>query len=273
MMEKRWFETVKNTEAGSGELLLWRVGQAGFLVKLGEKLLCLDLYLTDNPERTSSSIVKGWEIDCADLVFGSHDHPDHIDREAWTELLEKSPYAEVLVPELIRSALCKDLGLEEKRVVGLRDMETVQVGNLKLTGVASAHERLDRDPLTGNYPYMGVVIEAEGFSIYHPGDTCLYEGLYEKVRSFGTIDVMLLPINGRDGTRYRQGILGNMTYQEAVDFAGALRPRLAVPTHYDMFRGNLEDPQKFVDYVKAKYPEQDFWVGKIGELLVYRTGR
>jgi L-ascorbate 6-phosphate lactonase len=54
--------------------------------------------------------------------------------------------------------------------------------------------------------------------------------------------------------RYKAGILGNMTFQEAGDLAGAVHPRLTVPTHYDMFDGNLEDVTKFTDYMTVKYP-------------------
>jgi L-ascorbate metabolism protein UlaG (beta-lactamase superfamily) len=45
-----------------------------------------------------------------------------------------------------------------------------------------------------------------------------------------------------------------MTYQEAADLAGALKPRLTVPAHYEMFRMNSCDPQLFVDYMRVKYP-------------------
>jgi hypothetical protein len=53
----------------------------------------------------------------------------------------------------------------------------------------------------------------------------------------------------------------NMTYQEAVDLAGTLRPDLTGPGHYDMFKHNSEDPQKFADYFSLKYPGLKYWIG------------
>ena len=76
---------------------------------------------------------------------------------------------------------------------------------------------------------------------------------------------MFPPINGRDAERLRDNCIGNMTYQEAADLVGVLKPGLAVPGHYDMFAFNGEDPRKFVDYVEIKYPEQKVREYKAGE--------
>ncbi len=74
-----------------------------------------------------------------------------------------------------------------------------------------------------------------------------------------------MPINGRDAARYRSGCIGNFTFQEAVDLVGEVRPRLAVPMHYDMFAGNSEQVDRFTDYLDAKYPGIPWWVGSPGE--------
>ena len=55
--------------------------------------------------------------------------------------------------------------------------------------------------------------------------------------------------------RLKANIVGNMTYQEAVDLAGTLNTRYVVPTHYDMFKENPGDPQAFVDYLAVKFPK------------------
>ena len=114
---------------------------------------------------------------------------------------------------------------------------------------------------------MGAMIEMDGFRIYQPGDTCLYEGLLGKLRRESPIDVMILPINGRDGFRYRHGIIGNLTFQEAADLAGIIKPQFVIPAHYDMIWGNTADPMDFIDYITAKYPDQKYWVGKPGDCL------
>jgi L-ascorbate metabolism protein UlaG (beta-lactamase superfamily) len=77
-----------------------------------------------------------------------------------------------------------------------------------------------------------------------------------KLQAAGFIDAVLLPINGRDAERYRRDCIGNMTFQEAADLAGELRPGLAIPGHWDMFADNPGDPDAFLDYLDAKYPGQ-----------------
>ena len=73
------------------------------------------------------------------------------------------------------------------------------------------------------------------------------------LQAFGPIDAALLPINGRDGARYRRDCIGNMTFQEAVDLAGELRAGLVIPGHWDMFADNPGNPRAFADYLDAKY--------------------
>lgn len=258
----RWISTVKNQKVEKGQCFLWRLGQSGFIVKTENAVIGMDLYLSDNPMRVSKSIVTPEELDFLDVLLGTHDHPDHIDTDAWNIIAGVSKKTVFAVPDPLK----KKIRIPEKQVVGLKDMEETVIGSVKMTGVASAHEFLDRGE--DGYPYMGAVFSVDGFSLYQPGDTCIYEGLYEKLRSFGTVDVMILPINGRDGHRLKNGIVGNMTYQEAVDLAGSLKPGLAIPAHYDMFRGNLEDPENFAYYMEVKYPKQSYWIGGIGDMTV-----
>ena len=59
-----------------------------------------------------------------------------------------------------------------------------------------------------------------------------------------------------------------MSYQEAVDLAGSISPALSVPTHYDMFGGNLEDPKHFVDYLRVKYPNLKAKICHYGEKVI-----
>lgn len=272
-MPMRKMDEIRDRTVGPGEAVLWRMGQSGFMVKTCDGLLCMDLYLSPNPMRTAPSLVEPEEIDCADIVFGSHDHPDHIDRNAWPALFRASPGAAAVVPACLQREIRRSLLLEPEQVVGLEDGKSQWVHGMRFYGVASAHELLDQDPVTGLYPCMGAVIETQGIRIYQPGDTCLYEGLAAKLRALGPIDVMILPINGRDGPRFQRGIMGNMTFQEAADLAGLLGPRLVIPAHYDLFKGNLEDPFRFTDYLSAKYPKQAYWVGELGESILYSKRR
>ena len=262
-------EEVDATVLAPGELAFWWLGQHSFIVKLANLILYLDPFLTDMPERRIRPLVEAALVHNADLIFGSHDHADHIDRPAWPILAEASPQAAFVVPEILKRKVASELGIDATRLLGLDDGKSIEHRGIRISAIASAHEFLDRDPATGMYPYLGFLIEADGLCIYHSGDTCRYEGLVGKLME-RSIDVAFLPINGRDAHRFRNNIVGNLTYQEAADLAGEFAPGLVVPAHYDMFDGNLADPEAFRAYVDVKHPNQRTMICEHGQRIIIR---
>ena len=254
-------EQMRSHQPQPGHLSFWWFGQMGFGIRLAGRLLFLDAFLSPHPGRNVPPAVDVNAPQSADFVFGTHDHIDHIDRDAWRLIAHASPTTRFVVPELHRASVTAQLGVTDDRVIGVDEDKPATLGDITVRAVASAHEFLDTDPATGLHPHLGYVLEADGLRLYHAGDCCLYEGLQAKLRAVGPIDAMFLPINGRDGVRYRRHLIGNMTAQEAVDLIGAIRPRLAIPGHYEMFDGNRGDPGLFTDYLDAKYPGLTSWVG------------
>ena len=49
--------------------------------------------------------------------------------------------------------------------------------------------------------------------------------------------------------------------------AGAVKPGLVIPMHYDAYAGNLENPLLFQDYLHVKYPDVPCAVPRAGERL------
>jgi L-ascorbate 6-phosphate lactonase len=246
------------------DLTFWWLGQQSYVVDLAGRRLYLDPYLDPHPARLVPPPLAPADLADATLVFGTHDHEDHIDRASWPAIARLAPRCRFVVPGLLVDRLVADLDIAAERFIAVEDGATVSVDDLEITGVAAAHEFLQPDPRTGQHPHLGFVIRADGRSLYHAGDTCVYEGLLTALRRLAP-ELLFLPINGRCAERYRRNCMGNMTWQEAVDLAGALRPRLAVPGHWDMFRGNTEDPQRFADYLAAKYPGVACRIPVLGE--------
>jgi L-ascorbate metabolism protein UlaG (beta-lactamase superfamily) len=264
-------DEVNATVLAPSECAFWWMGQLSYILKLGDKVLYLDAFLSPSKARNTPPLLKPEEVTNAAVIAGTHDHGDHIDRPVWPALARSSPQAKFVVPALLVPKLSAALKIPEDRFVGLDDGASAQVAGVKITGVASAHEFLDQDPVTGKYPYLGYVIEGNGCRLYHSGDTCKYEGMETRLKKFGVIDVAFLPINGRDAPRLRSNCIGNMTFQEAVDLAGAVGVRLAVPSHWDMFKNNSEDPQKFIDYMAVKFPRVRTLIPKLGERVTCRA--
>ena len=89
---------------------------------------------------------------------------------------------------------------------------------------------------------MGYVARCGEWTVYHSGDTMLYEGIEERLSGLG-IDVALLPINGRAPERR---VAGNLWGDEAARLAQAVGAQVVIPCHYEMFEFNTASPEAFV---------------------------
>ncbi|HZJ58212.1 MAG TPA: MBL fold metallo-hydrolase [Clostridia bacterium] len=256
-------------EFNRGDVACWWLGQMGFVFKLGNKTLYIDAFLTDLKGRNIKPLISPEEVE-ADYILGTHDHIDHIDRPAWREIVKHNHAVKFIVPGLLRESVVEDLGIEPERVIAANEGERIVLGDISISPIASAHEFLDQDEETKQYPYLGYIVEYDNFKIYHSGDTCMYPGLIEKLKGFGVLDLAILPINGRDGTRYRANCIGNLTFQEAIDLSGYIRPGCVIPAHYEMFDSNSEDVNKFSDYIEAKYPSQRYLICEHGKVEIFR---
>ncbi len=231
---------------------IWWLGQMGLMIKAGGTTICIDYYASPDDARQTPAPIPTEELTGVDAFLGTHDHLDHIDHEAWKIWAKTNPDARFVFPRTHMEAILSD-GVAKENAIGLNDGESYDMGGVTIRAIAASHEFLDMDPKTGLYPYLQYIIEAGGVRIHHAGDTVRYEGMLAKVKSFGDIDVELLPINGRDARRYKNNCIGNMTYQEAADFAGEVEPKLVIPGHWDMFADNSADPKEFADYIEVKY--------------------
>ena len=244
---------IRDTAVPAGTATLWWLGQMGLMVRMGKTLVCVDYYASDSADRRVSPPIPAAEMEGIDAFLGTHNHLDHIDHEAWKIWAKTCPGAQFIFPAAHQASVEAD-GISPERCIGLNDGESCRIGDITVHAIAAAHEFLDRDEKTGFYPCLQYILEGDGARIYHAGDTLRYEGMLAKLQAFGRMDAALLPINGRDGKRYRRNCIGNMTFQEAADLTGELQPRLVIPGHWDMFADNPGDPEAFADYLDAKYP-------------------
>ncbi|MBE5911213.1 MBL fold metallo-hydrolase [Pseudobutyrivibrio sp.] len=253
----------KNTAA------LWWLGQMGLMIKIGDTLLCIDYFATDDPSRQTPVPIPVDEVHEVDVFLGTHNHIDHIDHDSWRIWSKSNPDAKFVFPRIHMDSVLSD-GVKKENAIGLNAGESYTVGDVTIHAIAAAHEFFEMDEETGLYPHLQYIIEGNGILIHHAGDTVRYEGMLGAVKSFGDIDIELLPINGRDAIRYKDNCIGNMTYQEAADFAGEVGTKLVIPGHWDMFAHNSEDPHAFKDYLSVKYQDKiECKIPNLMEKIVY----
>jgi len=238
---------------GAGEVAIWWLGQSGYAIKTASALFYLDLYLSEHLSakyaasekphiRMTEAPLRGADITHAEWVLASHKHSDHLDPGTLPDLFAASPRARLVLPAaLVDHAV--SLGLDRARLIPTRGDETVHAGPLTIHSVPSAHPTFEHDLATG-YPFLGYVIEVDGLTFYHSGDTLVYDGLAERLRRF-ELDIAFLPINGTSERLARLKVPPNMSAEEAVGLARAMAPRLVIPHHYEMFTFNTVDVGEF----------------------------
>ena len=244
--------------AGSDKLHLWWLGQSGFLLKWGKSHLLIDPYLSDSltkkyagtnkPHvRMTERVIAPERLDFIDVATSSHNHTDHLDGETLIPLLAVNPAMSVIVSRANLAFAAERLEVPIERLTPIRaDGDPLTVGPFGFQAIPSAHETLETDG-NGDHKYLGYLITVAGRTIYHSGDACLYEGLVERLKAW-TIDLALLPINGRDP---RRGVAGNFSAVEAVQLGKAIQAGLIIPCHYEMFKFNSVSTEGFVQYAQV----------------------
>ena len=271
LQDDAFLADVAQLPATPDELRVWWLGQSGFLVRCGGRLGLLDPYLsdsltvkyaaTDKPHvRMTERVVAPERLTGIEVITSSHNHTDHLDAETLRPLLAANPRARLVVPEANRAFVANRLGLSVSGPVGLDDGTSATVGVFTFHGIAAAHNELTRDA-AGRHQFLGYVIRCGRRTIYHSGDTLLYDGLAEKLRAFAPIDLALLPVNGHAPERR---VAGNLDGGEAAQLAHAIGARCVVPCHYEMFAFNTADPRELF-IPECKRLRQPYRVLRAGE--------
>jgi L-ascorbate 6-phosphate lactonase len=212
---------------------LWWLGQAGYVIRAGERTIVIDPYLSDSVAKASPAFprlypppLKPKELK-ADVYIITHDHLDHLDPETITPYKHKA-HTWFVAPHLAARKL-PGLGVPEERIIVLSAGETKQVLDLEITGVFALPTGPDVPDTTGYY-----IRFSNGRSVYHTSDT-----QYHPLVPAGAPkqpEVMLVPINGK---------WSNTNAEQAAAFARSVQPQFVMPNHYDMMALNAEDPEVF----------------------------
>ncbi len=266
---------IRTTQVVPGQAAIWWLGQSGYAIKTASALFYLDLYLsehlttkyaqTDKPHvRMTAAPLRGEQITEARWVFASHKHSDHLDPGTLPALFAASPNAQLVLPSgVVEHAAA--LGLDRARLIPTRGDETLTVGPMTVHSIPAAHPELDYDAHTG-YPFLGYIIQVDGLTLYHSGDTLVYEGLADRLKRFA-IDIAFLPINGTSERLQQLQVPPNMNMDEALALARTFAPRLVIPHHYDMFTFNTADVNVFA--AKAQAAGQPYQILQCGQRFLW----
>lgn len=214
------------------------------------KSLVIDPFLRGNP----IAVTKAKDIQ-ARYVLLTHAHIDHV-LEA--PAIAKANDAEIVaVVELADYYSGKGL-----KTIGMNLGGTVDLGFAKAKMVPALHSSgitlEDGTNVYGGAP-AGYVIQAEGLTILHAGDTALFSDM-KLIGDRHRIDVAFIPI----GDHYTMGP------EDALQAAQWYGAKLIVPVHYNSFPLIRQDAESFVARLEAQGQR-----GKVlapGEKIVVNAG-
>lgn len=199
-------------------------GHSAFLLEVSGTRLVFDPWLRQNPHGS----IDPATLPC-DFVLCSHAHDDHI-----ADALELARTHRALIVAPYELAL--HFEAQGARVIDLMPGGGVNLPFGRIEMTPAIHSSALELPHGENKPMgvaSGFVIRAAGKSLYHAGDTALFSDM-QLIGRHG-LDVALLPI----GDFYTMGPRDAL---HALDF---LRPRLAVPIHYNSNEKIRVDPHAF----------------------------
>jgi L-ascorbate metabolism protein UlaG (beta-lactamase superfamily) len=184
-----------------------------------------------------------------DAVILSHFHADHFDRVA-EERLERS------VPIITTPDAADELGSRGFRTLHplITWASTEVVGDSATCTVRAMPGRHAPALVAVAMPdVMGSLLEFRdadnesvvGLRIYVSGDTIMYEGVRAIADRESVIDLAFLHLGG---TRV-MGVTVTMDGDQGVELLGALRPRLAVPIHFDDYEAFKSPLREFQEAV------------------------
>lgn len=167
----------------------------------------------------------------SDVIFITHEHYDHFSPEDIRRVMK--PDAVLVLPESCLAA-AQAAGFSAAQLLPVRPGTHETVKGIAFDAVAAYNVGKPFHPRANSW--VGYVVELDGCRVYVAGDTD------DTPEARAVIcDAAFLPAGGTY----------TMTAPEAAALANALRPQVAVPTHYGSIVGRMSDGDDFAASLSA----------------------
>ncbi|HEX8093098.1 MBL fold metallo-hydrolase [Jatrophihabitans sp.] len=235
-----------------GSLLF--IGTATTLIRYGEITLLTDPNFLHQGQRAylgygltakrlTQPALTPRELPELDVIVLSHLHGDHWDRQAHRGLDHQLPI--VTTPHASKRLQLRGF----PRAVGLRTWGSTEVlkgsTRLRITSMPGRHApgllRRVLPPVMGSLLEFGSISQPVQLRMYLTGDTLFVDDLREIPVRYPTLDAAVLHLGG---TRLPGGLMVTMDAIQGANLLELLKPRLAIPVHYDdygLFKSPLSD--------------------------------
>jgi L-ascorbate 6-phosphate lactonase len=256
-------QEIQQRDVPRGSVSAWWLGGSGFIFKTsGGTQVYIDPYISNAAEsifgikRAFSAPITSADAE-PDIVISTHWHEDHLDPIAIPEIARLHPGARFVMPPSAK-ARTSSWGVPVDRISTLVAGQSLQFKDLVISAVPARHE--PGIPGWEVPDAIGIVLQVDGMSIYHTGDT-EYDVRLRKLRlenlMFATFCI--------------NGVGGNMNAREAAMLGWHLRPKILVPHHHLLWDRPQTDPEETLDpeLFAATYAK----LGGDGRVLIPSVGR
>ncbi|MFP4112155.1 MAG: MBL fold metallo-hydrolase [Candidatus Woesearchaeota archaeon] len=198
------------------EALEW-LGHSGFKLKISGKTIYIDPFKINTAEP-------------ADLILITHDHYDHCSVEDIMKIATNNTL--IFVTADSQSKLSNYPG----KVLVVEPNGGYKLGDMVIRTIPAYNTNKMFHPKENGW--VGYVIEHNGEKLYHAGDT----DAIPEMKNLQNIDYALLPVSGEYV----------MNAEEAASAANMIRPKIAVPMHYNAIVGSVSDAERFKSLCKCQ---------------------
>ena len=198
------------------------LGHSFFRISFPGANVLIDPYINHNSddssfERLIPCVTNTNTFQNISSILITHEHFDHFDQKAIEEFASGNDTKIVA-----HDSILNQLNLPKNKLHSIVRDQTIILDHIKITAKDAHHPR-------AFYP-LGYLLSHNGKSIYHAGDTSLIDQFSEI-----NADVTLLPIGG----------VNTMDVVDAVRAVKTMKPKYAIPMHYNTFKGIQADPREF----------------------------
>lgn len=203
-------------------------GQSTIYFEANGKKVIVDPFITGNGQ--SDLDANAIEVD---YIILTHGHGDHFGD---TVELANRNNATVIGSAELGDYLTTNKNVENVRPMNIGGKVEFEFGTVKFVQAFHSSSLTDDNgiPVYLGMP-MGVIIEVDGKTIYHTGDTGLFSDM-KLIAERHPVDVCFVPI----GDNFTMGI-DDASY--AINTF--IKPKITVPVHYDTFELIEQDPNEF----------------------------
>lgn len=199
--------------------------------------------------RMTPFVLDPFAIRSIDAVISTHDHNDHMDANVAAAVLKNCDASVPFIGPRSVVEIWQRWGVPASRCVTVRPGDVVKLKDTELVAL----ESFDRTALItvpkgvvlrGTMPgdmddrAVNYLVKTPGGSLYHSGDSH-YSNSYAKHGNEHAVDVAL----GSFGENPR-GITDKMTAVDLLRMAEALRAKVVIPFHHDIWSNFQADPRE-----------------------------